>query len=315
MEAGMSPRPFRFAVQTARVVSGDDWAQKARRIEELGFSTLFMPDHFDNQLAPMPALAAAAAATSALRVGGLVFDNDYRHPLVFAKEMATLDVLSGGRVEVGIGAGWMRSDYDAAGIEYESPGVRIGRLKEALAIIKGLFGDSPVDFRGQHYTITNHQGLPRPVQKPHPPILLGGGGRRVLRLAAREADIVGVNFNLEPGAVNRDVMQTGDAASTDEKIGWIRDAAGDRFDDLELNVTVFVAVVTDDRGGTVERIAPGFGMSAAEVLQSPHALIGSVGQIVETLQERRERYGFSYIAFSGDGYEALAPVVKQLAGT
>ena len=308
-------KKFRFGVQTSRAADGPAWIEKARKIEDLGFSTLFMPDHFNDQFAPVPALAAAAAATSTLRIGGMVFDNDYRHPLVFAKESATMDVLSGGRYEFGIGAGWMRTDYDAAGMPYDSPGVRIERLKETLKIYKGLMADEPFSFKGKHYTVTEHSGTPKPVQKPHPPILVGGGGRRVLSLAAREADIVGVNFNLEPGAVNRDVMLTGDATATEEKLRWIREAAGDRHGDIELNVTVFVAIVTDDREGMAQRISGGFGMPPEQVLESPHALIGSAGQIAETLQERRERYGFSYIVVSGDGFEPLAPVVKQLAGT
>jgi probable F420-dependent oxidoreductase len=309
------PHKFRFGVQTSRAASGDAWRDKARKIEDLGYSTLFVPDHFDDQFTPTPALQAAADATTTLRVGGMVFDNDYRHPLVFAKEAATIDVLSNGRYELGIGAGWMETDYVAAGMTYDRPGVRIDRLKESLAIIRGLFGDGAFSFKGKHYTINEHNGLPKPIQKPHPPILVGGGGKRVLSLAAREADIVGVNFNLAPGRVNHEVMNTGDATSTAEKIGWIREAAGSHFDRLELNVTVFVSIVTDDQAGMVERVAPGFGMSKDEVLQSPHAVIGSVDQIAETLQQRREKFGFSYVVFSGDGFEALAPVVKKLAGT
>jgi probable F420-dependent oxidoreductase len=309
------PRKFRFAIQTSNAASGDAWRDKARKIEDLGFSTLFIPDHFTDQLGPIVALTSAAEATTSLRVGALVFDNDYRHPVVFAKELATLDLMSNGRLEFGIGAGWMQTDYDAAGMPYDRPGVRITRLEEGLAIMKAAFGDSPVDFAGKHYTITNYNGLPKPVQKPYPPILLGGGGKRVLSLAAREADIVGVNFNLAQGAVNQEVMATGDATATEEKIRWIRDAAGSRFDDLELNVTVFVSVVTDDRDGMAKRISGGFGMPPEEVLGSPHALIGSVDQIIETLHERREKFGFSYIAFSGDVFEQMAPVVKKLAGT
>ncbi len=309
------PHKFRFGVQTSRAASGDAWREKARKIEDLGYATLFVPDHFDDQFTPTPALMAAADATTTLRVGGMVFDNDYRHPLIFAKEAATIDVLSGGRYELGIGAGWMKTDYDAAGMTYDRPGIRIERLRESLTIIKGLFGEGPFSFSGKHYTIHEHNGLPKPVQQPRPPILVGGGGKRVLSLAAREADIVGVNFNLAPGRVNKEVMNTGDATSTAEKIGWIREAAGSRIDEIELNVTVFVAIVTDDQASMVERIAPGFGMSPAEVLASPHALIGSIDQIADALRERRDRFGFSYIVFSGDGFEALAPVVKQLAGT
>lgn len=307
-------RKFRFAVQTSRGHSREEWVTKARKIEDLGYSALLIPDHFEDQLAPVPALTAAAMATSTLRLGGLLFDNDYRHPVVFAKEMATLDLLSDGRVEVGIGAGWMRSDYDASGIAYDPPGTRIGRYAEALTILRGIFGGGHLDFRGKHYTITNYNGLPKPVQDPLP-IMAGGGGRRVLSLAARTADIVAVNFNLAPGAVNREVMLTGDATSTEEKMRWIREAAGPRFDDLELNVTVFVSIVTDQRDDVLGRVAQGFGLPPEDALQSPHLLIGSVDQIVDALQERRERYGFSYIALSGDGYEAMAPVVRRLAGT
>lgn len=307
-------KKFRFGVQTSNAPTPRAWAEKARKIESLGYSTLFIPDHFNDQLAPMPAMMAAADATATLRVGSLVLDNDYKHPLVLAKEVATLDVLSAGRVELGLGAGWMKTDYDASGITYDAPGVRISRFVEGLRIVKGLLGDGPVDFDGKFYKITRHEGTPKPVQKPLP-ILVGGGGKRVLSIAAREANIVGVNFNLEQGAVNRATMQTGGATTTDEKIEWIKAAAGDRFDELELNVTVFVAIVTDDPSKIAERIGSGAGMTAAEVMESPHYLLGPIDQMVETLQQRRERYGFSYIAFSGDGFENLAPVVSRLAGT
>jgi len=309
------PHKFRFGIQTSRAPSREEWVDKVRRIEELGFSSLFIPDHFNNQFAPIPALMAAADATSSLRLGTLVLDNDFRHPLVLAKELATLDVLSGGRVEAGLGAGWMVSDYEQSGMVYERPGVRISRLEEAVKIMKGLFAEGPFTFSGKHYRVTGHEGTPKPVQKPHPPFLIGGGGKRVLTLAAREADIVGVNFSLAEGVVNPAVAVTGSAAATAEKIGWIRDAAGKRLDDLELNVTVFFSTVTDDRKAMAERIAPGFGLSPDDVLLSPHVLIGTVEQIVDDLQRHREEYGFSYIVFSGDVFEALAPVVKRLAGT
>jgi len=307
---------FRFGIQTSKAGSADEWADKARRIEELGFSTLFIPDHFGDQYAPLVALAAAASATSTLRLGTLVLDNDYRHPLMLAKEWATLDVLSNGRVEAGLGAGWMKSDYDESGIAYDAPGVRIDRFKEGLAIIKGLFtSEGPFSYAGKFYTITNAQPLPRPVQKPHPPILIGAGARRMTRIAARNADIVSVNFSLAEGVVNPAVAATGTAEATREKIGWMRDAAGAHFDELELSCTIFVTIVTDDRKGMAERIGQGFGMAPDDVLATPHVLVGTVDQIVEDLQLRREEFGFSYIAFSGDVYVHVAPVVKQLAGT
>ncbi|MHB8375588.1 MAG: LLM class F420-dependent oxidoreductase [Dehalococcoidia bacterium] len=306
------PRPFRFGAQIAR--SREGWADTARKCEDVGYSTLFMPDHFDDQFAPMPALSVAAAVTSKLRVGSLVFDNDYKHPLILAKEAATLDVISGGRVELGIGAGWMATDYEQSGIAYDAPGTRIRRLKEGVRVIKGLFSDGPVDFDGEFYRV-HHNGTPKPVQKPHPPILIGGGGKRVLSFAAREADIVGVNFALTEGRVGRAAMETGTSAATKEKIRWIREAAGARFDQLELNVTVFAAAITDDRAGMAERLAGGFGVTPAEVLDVPHALVGSVGQICDDLRRRREEYGFSYVVISGGAWETMAPVVATLAGT
>ena len=306
------PRPFRFGAQIAR--SREGWAETARKCEDLGYSTLLMPDHFDDQFAPMPALSVAAAVTSKLRVGSLVFDNDYKHPLILAKEAATLDVLSGGRVELGIGAGWMATDYEQSGIVYDAPGTRIRRLREGVRIIKGLFSDAPVDFDGEFYRV-HHNGTPKPVQKPHPPILIGGGGRRVLSFAAREADIVGVNFALTEGRVGRAAMETGTGEATKEKIRWIREAAGPRFDQIELNVTVFAAVVTDDRAGMAERFAGGFGVTPAELLDVPHALVGSVGQICDDLRRRRDEYGFSYVVISGGAWESMAPVVAKLAGT
>ena len=308
-------RTFRFGIQTSRAPSGEEWTEKARKIEELGYATLLMPDHFEDQLSPVPALMAAADATTSLRVGTLVFDNDFKHPVVLAKELATLDLLSSGRLEIGIGAGWMRTDYDQSGLTYDSPGTRIGRLAEALKVLKGSFAEGPFSYSGRHYTISNYDGRPKPVQKPHPSILIGGGGRRLLTLAAQEADIIGVNFNLGEGVVNPAVAATGSAQATAEKIAWVRKAAGDRFEDLELNATVFFSNVTDDRAGLAGRVAQGFGMTPADVLASPHTLMGPIDQLVDDLQQRREEYGFSYIVFSGDVHEQMAPLVKRLAGT
>jgi len=308
------PHKFRFGVQNARGSSRETWAEKARKIEDLGYSSLFIPDHFDDQLAPLPAMMAAAGATTTLRVGSLVFDNDYKHPVVLAKEAATLDLLSGGRLEFGIGAGWMESDYEGAGMPYDAPGVRISRLKEALVVYKGLLSGERVDFDGEHYQV-HMQGTPKPVQQPHPPILIGGGGKRVLRMAAREADIVGVNFQLTEGRVNSAVMATGTPEATLEKIAWIRDAAGERFDEIELNVTVFAAIVTDKPESLAGRIAPQFGTTPDGLADAPHVLLGPAELIVEHLQRRREKFGFSYVVIAGESFEAFAPVVRKLAGT
>jgi probable F420-dependent oxidoreductase len=313
-------KPFRFGAQLARATSAAEWAGIAREVESLGYSTLFMPDHFDDQLAPVPALMAAAAATERLRIGTLVLDNDYKHPLVLAKEAATIDVLTDGRLELGLGAGWLATDYEQSGIPYDPPGVRVDRFEEGLAIIKGLLSDDgPVTFAGKHYTITDHEGTPKPVQKPHPPILVGGGGKRVLSIAAREADIVGINFDLRAGAIGVETGPSGTAAATDEKLGWVRAAAGDRFDAIELSITVFAAMITDDPQGLGAAMAPGFGITPEEALEVPHVLAGSLDQMADTLVERRERFGFSYVVFSSgfspDTWRTMAPLVARLAGT
>ena len=307
-------RPFRFGIQLSNAASRDAWVGLARKAEDLGYSTLFMPDHFGDQLAPTPALMAAADATTTLRVGSLVYDNDYRHPLVLAKEAATIDVLSGGRLELGLGAGWMLTDYQESGIQHDDAGVRVDRFEEGLAVVKGLLGSDPVTFQGTHYNVTNHNGTPKPVQQPVP-ILVGGGGKRVLGIAGRLADIVSVNFNLKGGEVNADLGPNGTAEMTDRKLGWLRDAAGDRFDDIELSITIFITVVTDDREGTAAMVASGFNMTPEQALEVPHACVGSVEQIIESLQERRERFGFSYVVFSGQVIDEMAPVVAKLAGT
>jgi probable F420-dependent oxidoreductase len=307
-------RPFRFGVQEHTSPSGAAWRDKARQVESMGYSTLYLPDHFGDQLSPVAALMAAADATSTLRVGSLVFDNDYRHPVVLAREAATLDLLSDGRLDLGLGAGWMKSDYMRAGIPLDPPGMRIERMEEGLKVIKGLFAGGPFSFSGKHYQIAELEGAPKPVQEPHPPIILGGGGRRMLSLAAREADIVNVNFDLRGGKVSRDLVRTGMAARTDEKLEWIKEAAGPRFDDIELSITVFVASVTDDRESMATAIGAGLGLEAADILDMPHFLIGTVDQVLANVEVRRERYGISYVIVPGEASESLAPVVARLAG-
>ena len=307
-------RTFRFAVQEHGGANAADWRERARRAETLGYSALYLPDHFTDQPGPIAALMAAAGATTALRVGSLVFDNDYRHPVVLAKEAATLDVLSDGRFDFGLGAGWQKSDYDRSGIAYDSAGVRIERMEEGLKIIKGLWTGDSFSFEGKHYTVKDLEGTPVPVQKPHPPILLGGGGRKMLTIAGREADIVNVNYDLREGRVNRELVRTGMAAATDEKLQWIKDAAGDRFDAIELSVTIFLATVTDDRDSMAAGVAAGLGLEPSDILDMPHFLIGTVEQIVEDIQRRRERYGISYVIVPGEVGEAFGPVVERLAG-
>ena len=309
-------RKFRFGVQVSSAADAAGWRERAHKIEDLGYSTLFMPDHFiDSPFAPMVGITDAAAATTTLRVGTLVLGNDYKHPAVVAKEAATLDVLSEGRLEVGLGAGWQRTDYDALGLRYDPPGVRVDRLTEAIAIVKGCFTDGPFTFVGEHYTVRDYDAQPKPLQRPHPPILIGGGAPRVLRMAGREADIVGINPNLSSGELDAAVVRSSVAEQTRQKVEWIRDGAGERFDDLELQIRYFFAAISDDARGLAEAVAPGFGLTAAEALESGVALVGSVDECCEILQRRREEWQVSYIVFGDDNFEAFAPVVAGLAGT
>ena len=308
--------PFRFAVITSGAPDGASWRARAREAEALGYSTLFMPDHFQDQWGPLVGLTIAVEATEHLNVGALVFDNDYRHPVVLAKEIATLDLASEGRVELGLGAGWLRTDYASSGIPYDRPGLRIERMAEGLRVIEALWSSpEPLSFTGAHYAIDGTVGTPRPHSRPHPKICIGGGGRRVLSLAAREADIVGINATLTAGEVGRDAATTATPRAFDEKVGWIRAAAGERFGDLELQCNCAFVSVVPNRREIAEAMAPAFGLTADEALEVPLVLAGTVDQLCDTLVQRRERYGFSYWSVPDEAMVAFAPVVERLAGT
>ena len=312
-------RPFRFLAGFQAVVDGATLAGIARRAESMGFSALVIPDHLIEQLSPVPALAVIAAATDTLRIGTFVLNNDLRHPAVLAQDLASLDVLSRGRLEIGLGAGWNRPEYDAIGLPFESVRTRVGRLEESIAVLKGAFAEGPFSFRGEYYTMTEHDGQPKPVQRPHPPLLIGGGGRRTLRLAAREADIVGFAPRILPGQVSDPPSLT--FAATEEKLGWVREAAGERFDGLELNVypSTWPIVVTDHPRAEAARVIDHLrGRSATdltvdEVLASPHLFIGSIDGLVEKFRDLRARLGIS--SFMVGKIDELAPVVERLAGT
>jgi probable F420-dependent oxidoreductase len=307
-------KPFRFGVQISQGESAGAWRDKARKLEDLGYSTLFMPDHFGDELAPMPAIAMAAAHTTTLRIGALVFDNDYKHPAILAKESATIDLLCDGRLELGIGAGWMKTDYDALGLQYDPPAVRVDRFEEALHVIKQCFTGEKFTYHGEHYRITDYSSYPKPAQA-HIPILIGGGGKRVLSIAGREADIIGVNPNLRAGAIGLDAATDSLAEQTDKKIGWIRDAAGSRIDDIEIQMRFFVCSITEDRMGLANVIAPSFGVSPEEALNSGAALVGSETEVIEQLHERRERWGLSYVIIGDENIDEFAPVVAKLTGS
>lgn len=320
-------QPFRFGVQSFMAKSGAEWRERAQKAEDLGYETLYLADHFlgpgpaldatnhpHQGLAAVPAIAAAAAATSTLRVGCRVFCNDYRHPVMLAKEVATLDLLSEGRMDFGLGAGWLRGEYEAAGMPFDGAGTRIDRLEESIALMKQIFSGQPVEHRGTHYQASGFTGSPEPLQRPHPPLMIGGGGPRVLRLAGREADIVSFNFDNRAGVIGPDGVRSATATATDEKVGWVREAAGPRFEDLELEVGAYFTFVTEKPEGLAENMGKALGLSAEEMLEHPHGLFGSTEALCDRLMARRERFGISRVTVGDDAFEAFAPVVEKLAG-
>ncbi|HXY45098.1 MAG TPA: TIGR03621 family F420-dependent LLM class oxidoreductase [Acidimicrobiales bacterium] len=307
-------RPFRFGVQYSNAAGGAAWRACARRLEDLGYSTLFIPDHFGDEWGPLVALTVAAEATQQLKVGSLVLDNDYRHPLVLAKELATLDLVSEGRLEVGLGAGWLRTDYEQAGIVYDTPATRVSRLEESVRLLRRLWSAEAVSVSGEHYELSEATCLPKPYTPGGPPLLIGGGSRRVLRLAVEHADIIGVNPRLASGAIDAESIASTAPAAYAERIGWIREAAGDRFDDLELQSLVFVAQIGRPKEVVAEEMAALMGFPATEVAASSTVLVGTEDEVVETLLQRREELGFSYWVLHGADVDAFAPVVARLAG-
>jgi probable F420-dependent oxidoreductase len=285
----------------------------ARQVEALGYHTLVMPDHFGARFALAPALVLAAEATSRLRVGSLVYDNDFRHPALLAQEVASIDLLTDGRFEFGLGAGWLKSEYDAAGIPFDGGGTRVERMAEALRVVKGLFSATPLTYEGRYYRLTGLTGSAKPRQQPHPPILIGGGGRRLLTLAAREADIISIMPRSK-----RDGSGLEDADASPEaftrKVAWIREAAGDRFATIELNTLVQTVVITDHPRAAAVPLAKEYEMDPEQVFETPLVLIGSVDQIAQTLEQRRERFGLSYVTVFEKDLENLAKVIGRLRG-
>ena len=307
-------KPFRFGVNVRTAGSGADWADKARKVEALGYSVLCVPDHLAELLAPLPALAAAAAATKHLRVGTAVLNNDFRHPVLLAREAATLDLLSDGRLELGLGAGHMQSEYEQVGLAFDPGATRVERLEEAVVIVKRLLEGEPVTFRGRHYRVTGHTIHPRPIQRPRPPVFIGGNAPRLLTVAAREADIVGLTgITFRRGGKEPDVSDFR-ASVVDERVRLVRETAGDRS--LELNALVQRVIVTDDRRKAAEELAVGrwAQLTPEEILESPYVLVGTEDRIVEDLQARRERWGISYVTTHEPFMDALAPIVARLDG-
>jgi probable F420-dependent oxidoreductase len=311
-------RPFRFGLTSNGVTTREAWRALARKAEAQGYATLLISDHLHNQLGPMAALVAAAEVTTTLRVGSFLFANDFRHPVFLAQEAATIDLLSSGRLELGLGSGYLWADYEKSGIAFDPPGTRIARLAEAVQVIKGCWAEQSFTYPGTYYQLQAANVLPKPVQQPRPPLMIGGGAQRILSIAAQEADIVGINFKAtRAGWVDFASIRP---EAVDQKIQWVREAAGERFAALELNTFAFIAAVTDQRRQVAQQGFQRFGemfddASIDEWLASPMVLVGTVDQIVQDLQMRRERFGISYLVLRESMADAFAPVVERLAGT
>jgi probable F420-dependent oxidoreductase len=304
--------PFRFSLQSSVASTIPVWRETARTAEVLGYSALYVTDHLDAQLGPLVALALAAEATSTLHVGTLVLNNDLRSPVVLAKEIATLGLAFEGRVELGLGAGWQRSDYDMTGVDYDGAGTRIARLAESLTILTSLLHDGVANFDGQHYAVRDARCDPLP--HPAPRLLVGGGSRRILTLAAQRADIVNVNTSLASGETGPEGASQATFDHYDRCLSWVRDAAGDRFTSLELQITAVAALVVTSRRAAL-RSATMLGFPGEDALDLPVLLIGTEEELCERLIERRERWGFSNVVVPEHAMETFSPVVARLAGT
>ena len=320
-------RPFRFGLQSYAADSPQHWRDQARRAEAAGFSTFAVADHVIGpgpaltatnhpvqNLAAIPAMAVAIEATSTINIGARVFCVDYRQPVMFAKEVATLDYFSEGRLELGLGAGWLQGEYEAMGVPWNRAGVRLDRLEETLLLLRACFADGEVDIHGTHVNATGFEALPKP---PHgaPPIMIGGGSPRILGIAGREADIVSLNFDNSSGKIGPAGVGSSTAELTAQKIEWIRAGAGERFDQVELEIAAYFTIVTDQRDATMQAMAPRFGLEADQLASHPHTLIGSVDAICDQLVERRETYGISYVTFGASVFDSVVPIVERLAGT
>ncbi len=318
-------KTFRFAVQSFNAGSGKEWTERARRAESLGYSTLHLADHLIGPgpalkktahplqtLAAIPAMAHAAAVTKDLRIGCRVFCIDYHDPLVLIKSAMTLDLLSDGRLELGLGAGWLQEEYAAAGIPFDPPGRRIDRLGDVLEALDAFRGEGMANVDNANVHWRDFEGVPKPVSKP--PVMIGGGSPRILKLAGRRADIVSFNFNNRAGVIGPDGVRSSSEEETKRKVGWVRQGAGSRFGDLELEIGAYFTFVMDDPGPVLKGMAGSFGYTEDEMRRHPHALFGSVDTVCEELERRRELFGISYVTIGDNAMDAFAPVVARLSG-
>ncbi len=317
----MAGRPFRFGIIAETFQSRQQWFDLGQRAEALGYDTLLIRDHlapeyFGPQFAPMVALASLAAATTTLRLGNFVIDNDFRHPTILAKEAATLDVLTEGRYELGIGAGWLRNEYDHAGLPFDRNGIRVDRLEESLQILKGCFRQDVVSFLGEHYRLCGHQHYPPPAQPGGPPIMIGAGKPRMLRLAGRYADIVSLlTVSVSSGEMIEDAAGRRTAAIS-QQIGLIAEGAGDRFGKIELSIGPLIEV-TDRRTAALESLVESRrwnGVTTDEVPDMPGIFVGSVDEICDQMKACRAELGISYFVIPDRQLDEVAPIVARLRG-
>ncbi|HAN71538.1 MAG TPA: LLM class F420-dependent oxidoreductase [Actinobacteria bacterium] len=322
-------RPFRFAIQAFSSPTRKEWVDLARKVEDSGFSTLHVADHYlgpgsriegtghrVQAMALIPALTAAAMATTTLRIGSRMACTSYHLPTILTKEMATIDVLSEGRLEIGLGAGWLVNEYEGLGIPFESAGRRIQLMRETAEFMLMAYGsDAEVDYHGQFISSSGYVAVPRPVQKPHPPLMIGGGAPKVLGIAGELADIVSVNFNNSSGVVGAGSISSSTEDETAKKIEWIKEGAGDRFDSIELETATYFISVDGRSEITADAVSKRTGLTLDELKRFPHAAVGSVDEICEELIRRREEYGFSYITVGDAHLDAYLPIVERLAGT
>ena len=319
-------KPFRFGIQSYSADSPEEWREMARKAESLGFSSFHLADHYIGEgpaltaanhpvqnLAAIPALAVAAEATQTIRVGCRVFCCDYHEPTVLAKEVATIDWFSGGRLELGLGAGWVETEYEAMGIPMDRPGVRIDRMVETLELVRQHYSGDQIEVMGEHVRASGFSGAP--TMDKVPPIMIGGGSKRVLGIAGREADIVSINFNNSAGKIGPEGVGSGTVDGTSQKIEWIRAGAGERFSELEIEIGAYFTVVTNHRDAVQEEFAKLFGLDVSDIANHPHCLIGPVEELVEKIQQRREELGINYVTFGGAVIDDVAPIIDALSGT
>ena len=319
--------PFRFGLQAYAPESGKQWRELARKAESTGFSSFHLADHIIGPgsalaatghpvqtVAAIPAMAVAAEATSTIKVGCRVLCVDYRNPVMLAKEVATLDFFSEGRLELGLGAGWLQGEYEAVGIPFDRAGVRLDRFEEVIGLLRASFAEGELNIDTTHVHAVGFEAVPKPFTKSGPPIMIGGGAQRILTIAGREADIVSLNFNNSSGKLGAEGIGSSTAEHTDQKIQWIRNGAGERFDQIEIEIAAYFTVVTPDGAGTRAKMAPMFGMTPEVFAEHPNVLIGSVDEICDRIVERRERFGISYTSFGASVMDSVIPVVERLSG-